>query len=83
MKHNLMELGLLYRCAGNYKTFFSWNIDLNKYPDAAALNKGDDIEMGKYGTPTRDEFFNSDYRAFVFDPDLDHNLFDVVSIVLK
>jgi len=70
-----------YRDASNYKDFFELLIDLEQYPEAADLvaDGEPEIKMGKYGTPTQDQFFGSKIHPYPYGDD-DHNFLSVEEI---
>ena len=75
-----LKLGLLYRDANNYKTFYERTISLKDYPEASKLKAGDEITMGEYGTLDKDSFFPSDEHPHIYNDDFDHNFLEVESI---
>lgn len=74
-----MKLELLYRCAANYKTFIEVEVTQDQI-DSNEIKIGSEIEMGELGTPAQDEFFESDQHPYKYDPEYDHNIFEVVGM---
>ena len=70
-----MTLHLEYRCGANFKTPLSVPVG----PDFD-LKVGGQITMGEYGTPTKEEFFESTLHPHKYDEELDHELLDVLEI---
>lgn len=76
-----MEVQFMYRCAANYKTFFTQTIDMDEYPEASELTVGNqDVTMGEYGTLPESKFFGSKIHPHKYDYEYDHNLLEVVEI---
>lgn len=66
------EIRFLYTCGGNWKTGFSQIVETKD-----DLKLGEEITMGEYGTPTQDEFFESDYHEYKYDSKYDHNILTI------
>ena len=71
-----MTLHLEYRCGANFKTPLSVPVN----PDCK-IEVGSQIIMGEYGTPTKEEFFESTLHPCKYDEEFDHELLDVLEII--
>lgn len=78
-----MKIEILYRDAGNWKTFFKHEIDLKEFPEAKNLKVEDTFDMGEYGTLSEDEFFGSEIHKHPYDDEDDHNILTVDEILEK
>jgi hypothetical protein len=76
-----MKLCLLYSDAGNYKTRFDIEVDIEKYPKAVELKVGDEIIMGEYGTLSEDDFFLSDTHPYKYSKRYDHNILVIEDLI--
>lgn len=76
-----LKVEIEYRNAGNYKTYFTHEIDLKAFPDATHLKKGDEITMGQYGTLKERDFFGSEIHPYPYDGEDDHNLLEITGII--
>lgn len=70
----MKKVGLLYRDAGNWKTYLSAMV-----PDS--MDIGDEILMGEHGTPTQLEFFDSEIHPYPYDENEDHNILEIVEVI--
>jgi hypothetical protein len=62
-----------YRCSGNYKTNMVMLI-----PEGKKFKVGDDIEVNQFGI-SNEEWYNN-LLPNKFDPQLDHNLVEILAI---
>lgn len=67
-----MKATLLYRNAGNWKVYFDCELTRD-------FKIGDEILMGEYGTPTKEEFF-PEISQWEFDNEDDHDILEVYEI---
>lgn len=78
--HRFYLLDLLYRDASNYKTFFTWSVDPRLFPMVELYCTDDELTMGELGTPSEDDFFNSETHPYPYDNEDDHNLLTITAI---
>jgi len=75
-----LKIEFEYRDASNYKDFFDVTIDTKQFPKANKLRVGDEVKMGKFGTPTKSDFFEGEIHTYPYDADYDHNSLCVLGI---
>lgn len=76
MKPSIMaylKIEFEYRDASNYKDSFDVTIDTKQFPKANKLKVGDEVKMGKFGTPTKPDFFGGEIHFYPYNSDYDHN----------
>ena len=65
------QIEIIYRCAANYKSFHHILVD-----EDFNLEEGDTFNMGEYGTPCKEAYFET-YQSGDYSDELDHGLFEV------
>ncbi len=75
-----IKVSFQYRDGANFKTSYECDIDIEKYPSAAYLQPGYEVEMGDYGTLNQKDFFED--HGLAFRKKYDHNYLEVCAVDL-